>query len=44
MDNNYEAVLEFLIKFCEQIPEVNYRKFFEKVIAIVRGFVTIDTI
>lgn len=44
MDKNYEIVLLYLIKFCDQITEKKYRKFFKKVIAIVRGFVTTDSV
>ena len=40
MDKNYENVLAFLIQYCDFIKENKFRKFFKKVLAIIRGFVT----
>ncbi|CAD8153469.1 unnamed protein product [Paramecium pentaurelia] len=44
MDKNYENVLSYLIQYCDFIQEVQFRKFFKKVLSIVRGFVTLDAI
>ncbi|CAD8067964.1 unnamed protein product [Paramecium primaurelia] len=44
MDKNYENVLAFLIQYCDFIKENKFRKFFKKVLAIIRGFVTQEAV